>query len=133
MDLITGLPVVEGKDAILTIMDQGCSQAAIFLPCSTTITGPGIMKLYQDYIFWWFGLPTEIIRDRDPRFTSHFSKALTTRLGIEQNISMAFHPQMDGLSERKNQWIEQYLRLITSAAPEDWTQWLALASAIHNN
>jgi hypothetical protein len=25
MDLIMGLPVVKGKDAILTIMDQGCS------------------------------------------------------------------------------------------------------------
>jgi Chromo (CHRromatin Organisation MOdifier) domain len=46
---------------------------------------------------------------------------------------MAFHPQTDGLSEWKNQWVEQYLRLITSVAPEDWTQWLALALAIHNN
>jgi hypothetical protein len=46
---------------------------------------------------------------------------------------MVFHPQMDGLLERKNQWIEQYLRLVTSAVPKDWTQWLALASAIHNN
>ena len=46
---------------------------------------------------------------------------------------MAFHPQMDGLSERKNQWIEQYLQTVTSVNPEDWTQWLALASAVHNN
>jgi len=29
--------------------------------------------------------------------------------------------------------VEQYLRLVTSAAPKDWTQWLALASAVHNN
>jgi hypothetical protein len=65
MDLIMGLPSVKGKDAILTIMDQGCSQAAIFLPCSTTITGLGIMQLYHDHIFWWFGLPTKIISDRD--------------------------------------------------------------------
>jgi hypothetical protein len=97
------------------------------------ITGPGIAQLYHNHIFWWFGLPTKIISDRDLRFTSHFSKTLMTRLGIEQNISMAFHPQMDGLSEWKNQWIEQYLRLVTSMAPEDWTQWLALASAMHNN
>jgi hypothetical protein len=89
--------------------------------------------LYHDHVFWWFGLPTKIISNRDLRFTSHFSKALTTRLGIEQNISLAFHLQMDGLSERKNQWVEQYLRLVTSTAPEDWTQWLALASAIYNN
>jgi hypothetical protein len=133
MDLITGLPPIKGKDAILTIVDQGCSRAAIFLPCSTTITGPGIAQLYHDHVFRWFGLPTKIISDRDPRFTSHFGKAFTARLGIQQNLSTAFHPQTDGLSERKNQWVEQYLRLVTSAAPEDWTQWLALASAVHNN
>ena len=74
-----------------------------------------------------------MISDRDPRFTSHFGKALTKGLGITQNISSAFHPQTDGLSERKNQWIEQYLRIVTSSNPQDWTQWLDLASAVHNN
>jgi len=51
MDLITGLPPIQGKDAILTIVDQGCSCAAIFLACDTTITGPGIMQLYLDHIY----------------------------------------------------------------------------------
>jgi hypothetical protein len=37
MDLITGLPMHSGKNAILTIVDHGCSRAAIFLPCTTTI------------------------------------------------------------------------------------------------
>jgi RNase H-like domain found in reverse transcriptase/Integrase zinc binding domain len=133
MDLITGLPPVRDKDAILMIVDQGCSCAAIFLPCSTTITRPGVAKLYQDHMFRWFGLPTKIISDRDTQFTSHFSKALIAQLSIEQNLSMAFHPQTNRLSERKNQWVEQYLCLVTSTAPEDWTQWLALASAVHNN
>jgi len=133
MDLITGLPPMKGKDAILTIVDQGCSRAAIFLACDTTITGPGIAQLYMDHVFRWFGLPIKVISDRDPRFTSHFRKALAKRLDVQQNLSTAFHPQTDGLSERKNQWVEQYLRLVTSAAPKDWTQWLSLATAMHNN
>jgi len=53
-------------------------------------------------------------------------------LGIQQNLSMAFHPQTDGISERKNQWIEQYLRLITTNQ-EDWSDWLAIATLVHNN
>ena len=40
---------------------------------------------------------------------------------------------MDSLSERKNQWVEQYLRLVTSAIPKDWDRWLTMASAVHNN
>jgi hypothetical protein len=133
MDLITGLPQVNGKTAILTIVDHGCSRVTIFIPCSTIITGPGIAQLYLRNMYPWFGLPTRATLDRDPRFTSQFGKALMTKLGMNWNISMAFHLQTDGLSERKNQWVEQYLQIVTSANPEDWMKWLALALAVHNN
>jgi hypothetical protein len=62
----------------------------------------------------------KIISDQDHWFTSHFGWAFVARLGMEVNLSTAFHPQTDGLSECKNQWIEQYLRLMSSVAPEDW-------------
>jgi len=133
MDLITKLPLRNGKDAILTIMDHGCSRAVVFLPCSTNITGPGIAQLYLEHMYRWFGLPQKMISDRNPRFTSHFGKALLSKLGVTQNLSMVFHPQTDGLSERKNQWIKQYLHLVMSSNPEHWTQWLDIASAVHNN
>ena len=74
-----------------------------------------------------------MISDRDPRFTSHFAKALCNQLGIKQNISTAFHPQTDGLSERKNQWIEQFLRFLTMHQQDDWAQWLPITTAVHNN
>ena len=133
MDLITGLPQVNRKNAILTIVDHSCSRAAIFIPCATTITGQGIAQLCLRNVYPWFSLPSRVISDRDPRFTLQFGKALTAKLGINCNISTAFHPQTDSLSERKNHWVEQYLWIVTSANPEDWTQWLALASAVHNN
>jgi hypothetical protein len=120
MDLITGLPKSRGYDAILTIVDHGLSRGTIFLPCNTTITGPQIAKLYLDHIYRWFGLLRRVISNRDPRFTSHFGKALTKELGISQNLSTTFHPQTDGLSEQKNQWVEQYLWLIT-INQEDWS------------
>jgi hypothetical protein len=121
MDLITGLPRHREKDAILTIVDHGCFQAVVFIPCNTSITGIGIAQLYLEHVYKWFGIPTKIISDRDPRFTSHFGRALTQKLGIKQNLSSAFHPQTNGISKRKNQWVEQYLHLVTSIAPEDWT------------
>ena len=45
LDLITGLPKSQGFNAIFTIVDYGCSQVALFLPCNTTITGPQIAQL----------------------------------------------------------------------------------------
>ena len=99
MDLITGL-LMQGKfNAILMIVDHGCSGAALFLPCTAHISGAGIAQLYLNHIYPWYGLPRKIISDRDPRFTSHFGKALTQWLGIQQNLSTTAHPQTDGLSE----------------------------------
>ena len=133
MDLITALPKSEGHDAILTIVDYGCTRAALFLPCSTTITGEGVARLYFEHVYRWFGLPDKIISDHDPRFVSNFAKAMTEKLGIQQNVSSAFHPQTDGLSECKNQWVELFLRHLTSEQQDDWAQWLPIATATHNN
>jgi hypothetical protein len=133
MDLITQLPTSNGYDAILTIVDHGCTRAAVFLPCKTTITGQEVAKLYYDNVYRWFGLPNKVISDRDPRFTSFFVKALAQQLGIKQNVSSAFHPQTDGLSERTNQWVEQYLCLTTNSAQTDWSDWLGIATTVHNN
>jgi len=133
LDLIMGLPPNGPHDSVLTIVDHGCSRAAIFLPCATTITGPGVAQLYFDNVYRWFGLPSKIISDRDPRFTSHFGRALANKIGTKQNLLTVFHPQTDGLSEQKNQWVEQYLRLVANAQQGDWSQWLTVASAVHND
>ena len=69
-DLITHLPTCDGFNAILTIVDHGCSQAAVFIPCKETITGEGVADLYFENVYRWFGLPSKVISDRDPRFTS---------------------------------------------------------------
>ena len=92
MDLITDLPPSNTYDSILTIVDQGCSKAAKFLPCHKTIDGQGVAHLYFKHLFPWFGIPKRIITDRDLRFTSHFTKAVCKATGIQQNISTAFHP-----------------------------------------
>ena len=73
LDLITQLPKANGYNAILTIMDQGCSRAAIFLPCHMTITGEGVALLYLKHLLLWFGVPSRVISNQDPHFMSHFA------------------------------------------------------------
>jgi len=38
-------------------------------------------------------------------------RELNEKLGIRSKLSMAFHPQTDGQTERVNQELEQYLRM----------------------
>jgi hypothetical protein len=134
MDLITDLPKSGNYDAILTIVDQGCSKATKFIPCTKTITGQGVAALYVRYLLPWFGIPKRIISDRDPRFTSTFSKEICKQTGIQQNLSTAFHPQTDGQTERMNLWIEQYLKPFVKAQGQDnWVEYLPIAEFAHNS
>ncbi|GJP37223.1 hypothetical protein CLOM_g21654 [Closterium sp. NIES-68] len=56
------------------------------------------------------GIPTTLISDRDPKFTSIFWKELMSLLGFKLAMSSAYHPQTDGQTERLNQIVEQLLR-----------------------
>jgi hypothetical protein len=77
--------------------------------------------------------PKRIISDRDPRFTSSFATELVKAIQARQNLSTAYHPQTDGLTERKNQWVEQYLRLFAADTQDDWDRWLTIATVVHNS
>jgi hypothetical protein len=48
-------------------------------------------------------------------------------------MSMAFHPQTDGQTERINAGMEQYLRVFVNHQQDDWVQWLPLAEFAANN
>ena len=69
LDLITDLPISQGYDCILTIVDHRYSKAAIFLPCHKNIDTIGVTSLYAERVFPFYDIPQRIISDRDPRFT----------------------------------------------------------------
>jgi hypothetical protein len=114
-------------------MDHDCSKATIFIPCVEEISGEETAALYAKHVFTRYGLPTKIISDRDLRFASKFTRELCKLLGIQQNISTAYHPRTDGQSEQSNQWLEQYLQFWVNERQDDWVQYLPLAEFAHNN
>ena len=126
MDFIVKLPLSESYDTILTITDT-FSKASIFIPCNESINAENTAKLYATHVLPHYGLPTCIISDRDPQFTSTFSRELCRTLGITQNISTAYHPQTDRQSERTNQRLEQYLRIFIDYHQQNWASLLPLA------
>jgi hypothetical protein len=83
LDFIVKLPVSQGFDSILTITDQGCTKAAIFIPCNEDITAEETAALYIKHVFAHFGLPTKVISDRDPRFMSKFIQAACKVTGVK--------------------------------------------------
>ena len=49
-------------------------------------------------------------------------KDLYQLLGIEDNPSTAYHPQIDGQTKRINQEIEQYLRVYINFRQNNWSE-----------
>jgi hypothetical protein len=133
MDLITNLPPVEGYDFILVVVDRGLLKRVILCPCMKTITWEGTAMLLQDNLFKWFGLPDKMISDRDLRFAAHAFQELLKLLNIKSNSTTAYHPQLDGATERVNQEIEAYLSIYCTSHPEDWLHLLSTLKFTHNN
>jgi hypothetical protein len=133
IDFITKLPISQGYDSILTVTNHDCSKATIFIPCIEEISGEETAATYTKHVFTRYSLPSKIISDRGPRFTSKFTQELCKLLGIQQNIWTAYHPRTDGQSEQTNQWLEQYLCFWVNEQQDDWAQYLPLAEFTHNN
>jgi RNase H-like domain found in reverse transcriptase/Integrase zinc binding domain/Integrase core domain len=133
MDLITDLPPVEGNKSVLVVVDQGLSKGVILCPTTKTVTMDGIGNLLHENLYKRFGLPDKMISDRGPQFAAKAFRAMLSRLGVNLALSMAYHPQTDGTTERVNQEIEAYLAIYCHSHPETWKKSLATLEFTHNN
>ncbi|KAG7668438.1 hypothetical protein KSW81_002322 [Nannochloris sp. 'desiccata'] len=134
IDLIGPLPVTpRGFDAIVTIVDR-LSKAAVFIPTTMTVTARQLAELFFNNVFRHYGLPSIIISDRDPRFTSNFWRALMDHLGISLHMTAAYHPQSDGQAERHNRTIQDMLRAyVNPSTRDDWDEHLVALEFAYNN
>jgi len=62
------------------------------------------------------------VLDRGLHFAAEMTKELNSMLGIKTKLSMSFHPQTDGQTERMNQELEQYLRFFVDYRQKDWPE-----------
>src|SRR5271155_5840650 len=57
MDFITDLPISDGYDSILVVVDQDLSKGVILCPCTKSITSEDTAQLLLDNLYKRFGLP----------------------------------------------------------------------------
>ncbi|MBW0591621.1 hypothetical protein O181_131336, partial [Austropuccinia psidii MF-1] len=107
MDWETGLP--SGGDrsynAFPVIVDRFIKTPR-FLPCHKGDTAMEKACLISNGVVSWTGIFTNIITDRDPKFTSAQWTNLHQLFGTKLSFSTAYHPQADGLAERMIQTLE---------------------------
>jgi E3 ubiquitin-protein ligase DOA10 len=91
MDFVEGLPHINGKSVILTVIDR-LSKYAHFIPLGHPYTTTSVVRAFFDNIARLHDIPSSIVSDRDAVFTSNFWKELFALAGVKLQMSSTFHP-----------------------------------------
>ena len=131
MDFVEGLPRSEGLNTILVVMDK-LTKFSYFLGLAHPFTATEVARKLMDSVFKVHGLPQSIVYVRDKIFTSHFWWKLFKNLGVSLHVSMAYHLETDGQTERVNQCLETYLWCLYFSIPKNLYKWLPLVQWWYN-
>ncbi|MBW0487287.1 hypothetical protein O181_027002 [Austropuccinia psidii MF-1] len=77
------------------------SKTPMFLPCHKDDAFMNIAIMIWNRVISYTGLFQSIISDRDPKFTSALWKNLCNLFATKVSFSTYYHPQTDGLAERR--------------------------------
>jgi len=110
---------LKDQDSVLVVVDRVVG--FIWLnPTSVTATALQTTELLRHHIFTPHGVPTSIVSDADPRFTSKFWKQTLKTMGIEHIMAAPGHHQMNGQAERKIRELKTALRNVTNIRQTNW-------------
>ena len=132
MDFIPELPLSDGFDNIFVIVDK-LTKYAIFIPTTTTIGEKETAELFFHHVISKFGIPRQVISDRDTRWRGNFWKEICDRMGMARSLTTAYHPQADGQTEVLNQSLEISLRAYVGPSRDDWAKHLDALSLSYNS
>ena len=117
--------------SIMVVVDR-FSKYAVFIAAPHACTAHEAAELFLNHVVKIFGLPKDIVSDRDTRFTGRFWTYLFKLIGSELKFSTANHPQTDGQTERINALLEEYLRHYVTASQKNWVSLLDSAQFCYN-
>ncbi|GJZ88236.1 putative reverse transcriptase domain-containing protein [Tanacetum coccineum] len=133
MDIITKLPrTSSGHDTIWVIVDR-LTKSAHFIPVRETDSMETLTSLYIKEIVSRHGVPISIIWNHDSHFTSRFWQSMHNALGTLLDMSMAYHPEIDGQSERTIETLEDMLRACVIDFGKGLEKHLPLVEFSYNN
>ena len=90
------------------------------IPTTTKATAIATMELLQNYVFTPYGVPTSIVSNADPRFTSRFWRQTLKTKGVEHIMPAPGHHQTNGQAERKISELKTALRTVINRRQTNW-------------
>ncbi|KAI4905114.1 hypothetical protein NFI96_020918 [Prochilodus magdalenae] len=116
LDFVTGLPASQGNTAILVLVDR-FSKACKLVALPGLPSAKRTAELLMQHVVRVHGMPSDLVSDRGPQFTSRYWKAFCELMGASVSLSSGFHPQSNGQTERVNQDLGQLGPRYVAAPP----------------
>jgi hypothetical protein len=101
LDFIEGFPNSVAMECILVVIDK-FTKYSHFIALVHPNTAAKVAKLFLDNVYKLYGMPVNIICDRDRVFASHFWQQLFALTGTQLCMSSSYHPQFDAQIKRVN-------------------------------
>ena len=113
MDFITdpSPSTKSGVKILLMIMDW--LSKGVILILMLLIFTPAVATAFMERYVPYHRFLKAIISDKGTQFTSTVWAIIYKALGIERRLSLAYHPEINGVTERANQVIQPYLHAYT--------------------
>ncbi|KAI2652427.1 Transposon Tf2-6 polyprotein [Labeo rohita] len=132
VDFMTDLPVSNENTCILVIVD--CfSKFCRLIPLKKLPTALETAEHLFNHVFRYYGIPEDIVSDREPQFISRVWKSFFKLLGVTVGLSSGYHPQTNGQTERKIQEVGRFLRTFCHGHQNSWSQFLGWAEYAQNS
>ena len=112
LDFVTGLPTSKGHTVVLTIVDR-FSKLAHFIPLAKLPSARETAELALHHVFRLHGLPTDVVSDWGPQFTSVFWREFCSLVGASVSLSST-------------------LRCLVNHNPASWSDQLVWVEYAHN-
>jgi transposase InsO family protein len=132
MDFTGPFVEVGGYNYIILIVCRMTGMVHL-VPTRMDATARQVAEVYIKEVVRLHGIPELIVSDRDTKFTSQFWKELSKILGQRLLMSMAYHLQTNGSSERVIQVMSQILRLVINDHQTNWVDQLPLVEFAMNS
>ena len=92
IDYVEGLPKSHLKSVVFVVVDR-LTKYTHFMALSHPYTTVKVANLHLHFVFKLHGMPSTIVSDRDPAFTSLFWQELMKLQGVSLAMSSTYHPQ----------------------------------------
>jgi hypothetical protein len=92
------------------------------IPVNKQTTAKNLVDIFLYDVYPSWGMPEDIVSDRDTRFTSKEWTTFCKENHINQSMSTSHHPETDGQTENANKQVLQVIRAETLEFDHSWVE-----------